>query len=620
LSGRRCSKFSYEETAMPIARFAAALLMLSAAATAAEPEGESKEGPEPVAVLVGTEKVLAANLHAPEDVAAGEVVQVAGQPFDRAWRVTTAAEGGPFYKVQLIAPIAAAVAEGDALLVRFRLRRVKGGRDGKAIVTVFFQEGGAPYRKDLCRTLKVGDQWRTFALAFRAERGHAAGKGQFCFGFGHGPQTVELAEPECVNYGEDVELKELPRMGHLYAGHEADAAWRKAAAERIDRHRRADLAVEVVDAAGAPVPGAKVAVRQTRHAFWFGSTVAVPILYKDDETSRIYRRKLLELFNHCSTENALKWPPWESKGDYWNRKKTLGVLRWMQEKGLHVHGHVVLWPSWKRMPDDLAELKDEPEALARRLDERIVNVVGATRGLTDEWDVVNEPFSNHDLMDVLGPDAMAGWFKLAEKTNPDCRFYINDYGILTAGDRTDTPHQKHYAETIAALLKAGAPLEGIGLQSHFGDDLTGPETVLKLLDRFAEFGLPLQVTEFDVDTEDEDLQARYTRDFMTAVFSHPAVNGFCMWGFWEGRHWRPQCALFRKDWTIKPNGRAYRKLVLEEWRTDEQAVADEAGRVALRGFRGDYEVIVEHGGRRTRAEVRLPADGAKVRVKLPAKE
>ena len=62
----------------------------------------------------------------------------------------------------------------------------------------------------------------------------------------------------------------------------------------------------------------------------------------------------------------------------------------------------------------------------------------------------------------------------------------------------------------------GAPLGGIGFQCHYDHDkFTPPERILKGLDRFARFNKPIDVTEFDFDTDDEQLQADATRDLLT---------------------------------------------------------------------------------------------------------
>ena len=86
---------------------------------------------------------------------------------------------------------------------------------------------------------------------------------------------------------------------------------------------------------------------------------------------------------------------------------------------------------------------------------------------------------------------------------------------------------------------------------------------------------------------------------MTAFFSHPAADAFVMWGFWEGRHWLPKGAMFRRDWTPKPNLEAYRDLVFREWWTDVTGQTDQDGVFATRGFKGDYDIEITLNGETT---------------------
>ena len=65
-----------------------------------------------------------------------------------------------------------------------------------------------------------------------------------------------------------------------------------------------------------------------------------------------------------------------------------------------------------------------------------------------------------------------------------------------------------------------------------------------------------------------------------------------MWGFWEGRHWKPDAALYRRDWSIKPAGQAWLDLVKKKWWTNKNGITDAQGRFTTRGFLGDYVVTV----------------------------
>jgi GH35 family endo-1,4-beta-xylanase len=395
-----------------------------------------------------------------------------------------------------------------------------------------------------------------------------------------------------------------------YAGREPDAPWRRAAAERIEKIRKGDLSVAVKDADGRPVSDATVTVRMRRHAFDFGSAVAARALFAETADNEKYRETIKRMFNMVVLENDLKWPDWER-----NREQSIRAVDWLRENGIRVRGHCLVWPAWNRMPRDVGGLKDDAAALRERVRKHIADETSALRGKIAEWDVINEPYTNHAVMDVLGNEVMGEWFKTAREGDPDVRLFLNDYSILSNGG-TDAAHQAHYEKTIRSLLESGAPLDGIGMQGHFGRRLTAPERMLDILDRFGKFGKPIKATEFDVDATDEPLQADFTRDFMTALFSHPSVNGIVMWGFWEGRHWKPNAALFRRDWSIKPNGRVWMDLVFKQWWTEVEGRTDAQGNYRTRGFLGDYEIEAARDGKAVRENVALDGDGTTATVTL----
>jgi endo-1,4-beta-xylanase len=231
---------------------------------------------------------------------------------------------------------------------------------------------------------------------------------------------------------------------------------------------------------------------------------------------------------------------------------------------------------------------------------------------------LNEPVNNHDLMDAFGRGVMVDWFKEAAKVRPDVPLFLNDWG--NHDQRQSPAHVRDFENVARELIAAGAPLGGLGLQCHIGGVLSAPQDILATLDRYeAGLRLPVRVTEFDVTVDDEEIQADYTRDFLIAMFSHPSVVGVQFWGFWAGRHWEPKAALYRTDWTEKPNGTVYRKLVKETWNTEAAGRTDEAGRWSTRGFFGTYELVVVVDGREHRVTVRHGAGAtAPLRVNLPA--
>jgi len=518
-------------------------------------------------------------------------------PRAEAIRVAAAAEG----------PVRA----GDLLLAEFTLRAAGSER---VEVIVRFEPGDTPWSRPLDMPAEAGREAARFQFPFYVRRDYE--KGELSFLVGSRRQSLEITAVRLSNYRNTARIEELPTTRLSYEGAEPSAAWRSAARDRIERIRKSGLTVRVRDENGKPVNGASVSVRMRRHAFGFGACINAPLLVGRargvfQNEARQYREAVVELFNKAVMENALKWPQW---ADEKQRPVAIQAVDWLSENGLPVRGHVLVWPSWRWTPvPEAVRVRNDPPSLAKVIRDHVLEAAGAMRGRLVEWDVVNEPYSNHDFMDILGRQVMADWFKAAREADPRAKLYINDYDILAGND---TRHQDHYFETIQYLIAQGAPVEGIGLQGHFGPRVTPPEEVLRRLDRFAQFGKALQITEFDVDTNDEQTQADYTRDFLTAVFSHPAATGFLMWGFWEGSHWKPKCAMYRKDWSEKPNLRSYRDLVFNQWWSNADGTTASDGTYATRGFHGEYLVEVRANGRLKRLPATLLPGGATVDVTL----
>jgi len=76
-----------------------------------------------------------------------------------------------------------------------------------------------------------------------------------------------------------------------------------------------------------------------------------------------------------------------------------------------------------------------PAALAKVITDHIAETTAAFRGRLVDWDVINETFTNHDFMDILGRHAMVDWFRAACAGDPGAKLYVNDFNIL----RLDAP-------------------------------------------------------------------------------------------------------------------------------------------------------------------------------------
>lgn len=537
---------------------------------------------------------------------------------DDVWQVHTVEAAQQPWFAQLKTKLKA-VKKGDTCLFIFQARAVKTSNESEqAQFRLVVADRKKPFPRIALGGYSLDKEWREIALPFVIEQDYAAGELEASFDLGYGRQTIELAGLRVLNFGDATPLAQLPRTRPTYAGREPDAAWRTEALARIERIRKGDLALEVTDAAGRPVPAAAVQVKLESHAFQFGVAVNVETLRNRTPATEEYRRHIVDLFNAATLENDLKWPNWAGEGksaDY--RERTLRELAWLKEKGLSVRGHVMVWPGWRFLPASIKELRDQPENIPALVRAHIRDIALATKDTISEWDVLNEPVSNHDLMDLFGKQIMVDWFKDAAALLPGVPLYLNDWG--NHDQRANPVSVQAFEDVVRYLREQGAPLGGLGLQCHIGGVLCPPKDILATLDRYQKnFDLPVRITEFDVNVDDEEIQADYTRDFMIAMFSHPSVVGVQHWGFWEGRHWQPKAALYRKDWTEKPNGAAYRTLVQETWHTDESGVTNADGQWSTRGFYGRYAVTVTVGNKVYRTTLQHAAkSGGVVRVTLP---
>jgi GH35 family endo-1,4-beta-xylanase len=581
--------------------------------------------PAAPSLLEGTDPLAAFTLRtaaAAAGAAKFETVPADGPGFTRAWRIATLQDTSPMDAIELRAPNARPVKKGDVAMIRFFGRAILAADEtGTGRVYVVVRRNGVDSNSSFEGDYTLGREWQEVLIPFVFARDFPAGDAAVMLRFGFKRQTLEIGGLEVLDYGRTCAYEELPRTRFSYAGREAGAAWRREALERIGRIRQADIFITVRDGTGRPVPGAEVRIVERRSAFQWGTALQMARLVKDSPDNRRYRETALELFNSASTENDLKWPVWlgEWEGGH-SQAQTLAGLHWLHDHGFAARGHVLVWPGRKNLPKPIQERLGTPRQgeIPALVDAHIREMARATRGLVSEWDVLNEPFTNHDLMDAFGPEIMVSWFKTARAELPNAALFFNDFSNQDA--TTDADHVAHFEKTARFLLDHGAPVTGLGLQGHFGGKPNDPEHVLAVLDRYqAEFHLPVRITEFDVWTYDEELQADYTRDFLILCYSHPSVVGVQFWGFWAGAHWRPQAAMFREDWSERPAARVYRDLVLDQWRTRAAGRTDAKGGLSLRGFQGDYTLSVSHQSRRIEREFTLSAQAApaQINVTLP---
>ncbi|MBN1302570.1 MAG: endo-1,4-beta-xylanase [Melioribacteraceae bacterium] len=248
-------------------------------------------------------------------------------------------------------------------------------------------------------------------------------------------------------------------------------------------------------------------------------------------------------WNQVTPENAGKWGSVEGTRDNMSWNELDNAYELAKDNDFPFHFHVLVWgaqqPSWisNLQPDEqLEEIREWFEAVAQRYPE------------IDFLEVVNEPLPGHNPPDgtsgranykeALGGDGTTGWdwvinaFKMAREIFPaETKLMINDFNIISSSTSTS-----NYLKIIR-LLKAEGLIDIIGVQGHAFSTTAPVVTMKRNLDSLATVGIPIQVTELDIDGPSDAVQLQSYQRIFPVLYEHPKVEGITLWG-WRRGLWR----------------------------------------------------------------------------------
>jgi endo-1,4-beta-xylanase len=539
---------------------------------------------EPVFPPGGTPLNEGSPLTAWTDASAGSISGLDGG--GQQAKVTRGDESRPFLAQISSVCAQSDLAAGEVVLAVIKARAAA-GHPGKVEAKV--QLTAPPYTSAADSIgFEPSEHWESYPITFRINQPVGHGLASLVLLCGGKEQVIEVASIQAQKYPAGTDTTRFPRIPRTYAGREPDAPWRKAALERIEKHRKADLSLRVLGADGQPLANTKVQIKLRRHEFGFGSAVTAEHLTADTEDGRRYRQIVDRYFSRVVFENDLKDFGWEpgASGKEDHLKRLDQAMTWLADHDISIRGHYLVQIA---VPPNLAEVTD-PEAIRKHFLETATERLAFAKNRVCEWDVINHPvaWSGADLLSKRpGIEKLdREIYRLAEKEST-LPFYINEDQILRPGRQSDETF-----DYIQQLKKEGLRVDGLGNQAHVDDSyLPTPEHVLAVTDRFATLVPHQVITEYDIVTlNDEQLAADYTRDLLIACFSHPAYTGFLWWGFWEGRHWKPEAASYNLDWSARERGEVLEEWLGRQWTTDVSLTTDQNGKVTWRGFPGIYNL------------------------------
>lgn len=264
-------------------------------------------------------------------------------------------------------------------------------------------------------------------------------------------------------------------------------------------------------------------------------------------------------WNKVTPENAGKWGVVEAKRDVMDWSGLDEAYRFAKANGFPFQMHVMVWGN--QQPEWMETLPREEQRA--EIEEWFAAVAGRYPDL-DFVEVVNEPLNDPpsksdegggNYIEALGGTGASGWdwilesFRLARKHFPRSTLMINDYSITNNKDAT-----RRYRE-IVELLQKEKLVDAIGVQGHaFATTTETPMSVHRSnLDSLSATGLPIYVTELDIDGPTDEQQLRDYQRIFPVFWEHRGVRGITLWGFRHGL-WRQKegAYLIDKDGSERP--------------------------------------------------------------------
>ena len=254
-------------------------------------------------------------------------------------------------------------------------------------------------------------------------------------------------------------------------------------------------------------------------------------------------------WNQITAENECTWSWVEKERGTYDFSDCDAVYNWAKEHRAYFSYHTLIWGSHN--PEWLSRL-DSAET-KKAITEWMDAVQGHFPDL-DMIEVVNEAvksgvsgyhsaFARYKIVEALGGDDgdykfVATAFRMARERWPKAILIYNDHNTIM--------WQKAEAIDLVKKVKAqGGPIDGFGMQFHetYAQGSSAsciPAATLKtaLQDAYEQTGgTPIFITQYDVGTEDDQLQKSCYETHMPVLMESEYVSGVTLWGYVYGATW-----------------------------------------------------------------------------------
>ncbi len=262
--------------------------------------------------------------------------------------------------------------------------------------------------------------------------------------------------------------------------------------------------------------------------------------------------KFGDYWNQITPENASKWGSCESQQGVYNFSQAKAMYNYCKTNKIPFKFHTLIWGS--QYPNWLGNLSGSARKTAI---ENWYKAAAQNFPDADYIDVVNEAMPGHAPFpyknDIGGDNGLygTGWdwivwsFEMARKYFPNSKLLINDYNVLNEWSCLD-----QYIPVVK-ILKARNLIDGVGCQSHSLEN-TSAANLKSRLDKLAAAGVPIYISEFDLNIADDNTQKNKMQELFPVMYEHSAVKGITIWGYLQGHVWLSNSQLMRSDGSERP--------------------------------------------------------------------
>jgi endo-1,4-beta-xylanase len=262
---------------------------------------------------------------------------------------------------------------------------------------------------------------------------------------------------------------------------------------------------------------------------YFGTAVAANKL-----SDSVYVGILDREFNMITPENEMKWDATEPQQGVFNYSSADAIVSHAQGHGQRMRGHALAWHS--QQPGWAQSLSGT--ALRNAMVNHITNVVTHYKGKIYAWDVVNEAYADSggvrrdSNLQRTGNDWIEVAFRTARAADPAAKLCYNDY---------NTDGQNTKSNAVFAMVQdfkaRGVPIDCVGFQSHINSGSPLPSDYQANLQRFANLGVDVQITELDI-AGSGTAQANTYASVVRACLAVSRCTGITTWGIRDSDSWR----------------------------------------------------------------------------------